>query len=302
MHKITSFILAAGVTLVLIGMSAIAGWQRGGNVAEQWLWMGAACFLTASVHLLPAIVGKHTVITKVIWSLAFTVCVFGHSQFFTFSEIHAGESRMAKVEQITVGNELVRSPVMIARDISKASSTAIKLQGDKKEAQFKLISALEQELRIAQNVVATNEQAAARIVGDPVGYRIGSVFNVSSETVMLVVGLMTAIILEMLAVILWNRAFSLSTSELALASRIDKSTTKSPSLTSANKNKQQQMDLVGFPQVAALVDVDMEAVMKEVMEGRLEPKVTPIRKYLRCSQGRAIEIRRKVVTSVAVAA
>ncbi|MDF6619159.1 hypothetical protein NLP61_25765, partial [Escherichia coli] len=51
-----SWVLSIAATGTAICVSVLAGWQRGGSLAERLVWVAIGVVLVASAHLLPALV------------------------------------------------------------------------------------------------------------------------------------------------------------------------------------------------------------------------------------------------------
>lgn len=305
MKKIIAFVLASGLTSVLIGMSAFAGWQRGGLEAEQYLWLAASCLLTACVHTLPALTARRSYLTKAVWAVAFAVCVFGHSQFFVFSEMHAGSARSA-AQAVKVETTGMRPAAQIAQEISKATATMARLPVQKREAQEQVVQALKQELALVQSQTVQVESAEAEIKGDPVGVRVAAVLGVEVDAVMLIVSLVTAVTLEFLAVVLWSRALEKSEGQaeqeigepvhLALLP-VDAPVQAVKQAPQAEKHDKDESFAVQMSLPLPNTS-ESERVRLAVKSGQLKKAtVTEIRAYLRCSQKKALEVRREVAAA-----
>jgi hypothetical protein len=324
MKRVLSVIVALALTAALMGMSAIAGWQRGGHQMEQWLWVLAACCLTVCVHILPSLISARSVVARLVWVGAFVACVFGHSQFFVFSELHAGEARIST--SVDAVQPIGRSPTVIAQEVARATRVLARLPADSRDYQAKVVAALEQELKVAQEQSAAIRNNQIRNERDPVGARIAAVTGFSHEAIMLVVAVATAVILEGLAVTFWG---------LALAGKRDQRTENRSAeciedgtsadtrcvLGQRTNNPQMKLDLnIPSYQVTefsitrevngdraqrCLVEstnlpTDEEEALKviaAVRNGEIRATVTNIRGYLRCSQSKALAMRRLVVSA-----
>jgi hypothetical protein len=56
MIRLSCWVLSIGATGTAICLSVLAGWQRGGSLAERLVWVAIGVVLVVSAHLLPALV------------------------------------------------------------------------------------------------------------------------------------------------------------------------------------------------------------------------------------------------------
>ena len=93
--------LAAGATGTALCLSVLAGWQRGGSMAERLVWVALGIVLVTSAHLLPALVREAPVVLRavggVLWLACMTTACYGHATFYLLAQRHAGELRSAVV-------------------------------------------------------------------------------------------------------------------------------------------------------------------------------------------------------------
>ena len=223
-QRFLTYVLAVACTGVLVLMAGISGFQRGGSGIERWLWVAASCLIVCTVHLLPGLMqGKplrQNLPIWLVWVGGFVFVIFAHSQFFTLAELHAGQERVASQGQITINAPasstpavMGRSATQVATELSRATALLNRLPETKQDGQRLVITTLQQELKIAQ---AAEEQAnrqkqnesekISRLQNDPVAHRLGALLGVNPEMVMLFASLFMALVLELVAVILWRLA------------------------------------------------------------------------------------------------
>ncbi|MFX1674064.1 hypothetical protein PWR63_17660 [Paraburkholderia sp. A2WS-5] len=99
----------------------MAGWQRGGFLAERVLWIAVGVVLVVAAHLLPALVRAHGWRVRAVGALLWIGCIaatcYGHAVFFLMAQKHAGELRAAAVPVVTAKG---RGMAEIARDRADA--------------------------------------------------------------------------------------------------------------------------------------------------------------------------------------
>lgn len=210
--------LALSLSIILLTMSALSGWNRGGTPLEQILWAGAALSITASVHLFPALVrGKSWL--YVLWAGGMVVVLTSHAQFMVLAERHAGQSRLAAQQKVT-------SPVPDSQEspaVTAKSRTADEVSTELSRARAKLanqawlpeekktdlraqVTSLERELdRIASRESQSRKQMEVT-TADPLGQRLESAFGLKADAVTLALSLLVALVMEGLAVVMWRLA------------------------------------------------------------------------------------------------
>jgi hypothetical protein len=94
-------LLAVTATATAACLSILAGWQRGGWVAERALWIAVGVVLVVAAHLFPALCRSHgwriRLLGAVLWLACMAATCYGHAVFFGLAQKHAGELRAAAV-------------------------------------------------------------------------------------------------------------------------------------------------------------------------------------------------------------
>lgn len=87
-------LLAVVATGTAISMSVLAGWQRGGWLAERLVWVAIGVVLVSGAHLLPALCRSAPLSGRlvgfVLWLGCMAAASYGHATFFLLSQSHAG--------------------------------------------------------------------------------------------------------------------------------------------------------------------------------------------------------------------
>lgn len=212
--------LALALSAALSVAAAVSGWQRGGNWLESMLWAFLSILAVLIAHLLPALLHHRPALSAMaapVWLGIFAVVVFGHAQFFTLAEMHAGRERLESLsttaQDTPPASSTGRTTTVIARDLSRAAAALPRLPEAKRPVQREAIAALQTELDTAkqqasqQSADKAQQHAAGEAVKtDPVGHRLGQALGVKAEGVMLAVSVFTALVLELASVILWRLA------------------------------------------------------------------------------------------------
>ncbi|KGV25385.1 hypothetical protein X894_74 [Burkholderia pseudomallei MSHR4462] len=94
--------LAITATATALSLSILAGWQRGGTLAERLIWIAIGTVLVTSAHLLPALIREMPIVIRSVGSLLWGACLvtacYGHAVFFVLAQQHAGEQRASTVQ------------------------------------------------------------------------------------------------------------------------------------------------------------------------------------------------------------
>jgi hypothetical protein len=296
-----AFGLAVLISLTLGLMSAVASWQRGGSDIERVLWVVAGCCITLAVHVLPAMLDQKSPLWLA-WGAALLVVVFGHAQFLTLAEQHAGAERIKAAVPVVAHSS--RPAGVVAAELSKASATLARLPESKRDEQRLVVTNLERELKLAESQDSSVKADSERVSSDPVGQRMALLFKTRAEVVMLVVSLFTALVLECLAIVFWRIAltpeivtvkavsapapqFALELDPLPLVAEkpeaLPAPVEPEPAPTKPKRTRRKR-------EAPPTVEEALEAVER----GQAKATVTDIRKHLACSQKAAIEIVRQL--------
>ena len=296
-----ALVLASAATGTALGMSALAGWQRGGWLVERIAWIAIGVVLVLNAHLLPAIGqlagASARRVGRLLWAACMVAAAYGHATFFVWSQQHAGEVRAAVVATTGMtglsadGSSGVpgggRALSVIAADHAKvvaalASATARSCRADcpgLKARQAALAATLEaldveaQEARRrqaaedrqlqAQQRLATRSDAARH---DPVMSTLAAWLGGTPLDVELLGALVLAVALEGVACYGWF---------LVLVARpgvVSEPVRHGPTAT----------------------DTELGRVQRAIADGQIRPTVVEIRRHLGCSQAKALQLRRQV--------
>src|SRR5271168_1911116 len=96
-----AFVVAVIATSTSIAISVLAGLERGGTAAEQWIWTAMALALLLSAHLLPVMARDAQPVVRIValllWLAAMVSTGYTHGTFFLAAQQHAGEVRAGQV-------------------------------------------------------------------------------------------------------------------------------------------------------------------------------------------------------------
>jgi hypothetical protein len=114
-----ALLLAVVATGTAISMSVLAGWQRGGWLAERPIWVAIGIVLVAGAHLLPALCRSAPLCGRVVGAVLWLGCMgaasYGHATFFLLSQLHAGELRVSAVPAAVIPTHRELTAVMADR-------------------------------------------------------------------------------------------------------------------------------------------------------------------------------------------
>lgn len=209
--------LAVVATVTAACLSIMAGWQRGGFLAERVLWIAVGVVLVVAAHLLPALVRAHGRGVRAVGALLWIGCIaatcYGHAVFFLMAQKHAGELRAAAVPAVTAKG---RGLAEIARDRADAVTRLARtnarrcvapcpsLTADRTAAAAR-VEQFDEEMAEARRAEAAQDRADAEravALADPVTGAL-TAFGVTAPRAELVTGLAFAGVLEAVACFAW---------------------------------------------------------------------------------------------------
>lgn len=220
-------------------MAAAAALERGGTLLDQTLIIAIACVLVLGAHLLPSL--SRSLLARLLWLGCLLLTAWGHATFFTAASHRAGSVRADTV--ITTGRaEALRAelqaiqarPLAIvsaevaatqarasaaANAVERCQRTAPSEQGCQRLSAAAGISrlravALVDEMNESRRAAvlrnrlaeAAGEQDVARQVAaaDPIAQSLASLMGLSAELLSTGVSVLSAIVIELMAALLWS--------------------------------------------------------------------------------------------------
>lgn len=297
-------LLAVTATATAACLSILAGWQRGGWVAERALWIAVGVVLVVAAHLLPALCRSHgwriRVLGTVLWLACMAATCYGHAVFFVMAQKHAGELRAEAVPVVvTHGRGLAEIAVERADSVARLARVTERRCGDRcatvrieRATLTARLDALDVEAAEAKRAEAAQDSAAAAraaAMADPVTGAL-TAFGLPVAHADLIAGLAFAAVLEGVACFAWLLVLrpadvtEIAVTPVAQGSHEQPVTEVTPASNEVSASESPETD-------------DVTRVTAAVAAGELRATVTEIRKFLGCSQGRAAAIR-KVVSGV----
>ncbi|ARL10543.1 hypothetical protein [Burkholderia pseudomallei] len=213
--------LAIAATATALSLSILAGWQRGGALAERVVWVAIGIVLVVSAHLLPALIRDAPLgvrgVGGLLWGACLATACYGHAVFFVTAQQHAGEVRALAVpptrppgrsltvvmgERATVAAQLASANARYCA----GSCTTLEARRATLAARLDALNAEADDVRRQQ--AATDRVTAQRdaLRADPVTSRLAALLGVTTPRIDLVSGLMFAAVLEGVACLLWTVA------------------------------------------------------------------------------------------------
>ena len=312
-------LLAVAATVTAVCLSVMAGWQRGGLLAERVLWVAVGVVLVVAAHLLPALCRPHgwgaRALGAGLWVGCMAATCYGHAVFFLMAQKHAGELRAAAVPVVTVhGRDLsaiARDRAEIVTRLARATArrcvepcTSLKVERTALAAKLDALDAERADAIRAESAQDRADAARAAALADPVTGAL-TAFGVAAPRAELVTCLAFAAVLEAVACFCWLLALRpADATEIAvtpvqqgsnaavMAAVTPESHAVAPVVT-VTPTAEAPAPMLQLPIVEQVDDVTR--VMTAVAAGQLRATVTEIRKYLGCSQTRASEVRKLVV-------
>jgi hypothetical protein len=309
-------LLALAATATATCLAILAGWQRGGLLAERVLLTCIGVVLVVAAHLLPALCRPHgrriRALGVALWIGCMVATCYGHAVFFVMAQKHAGEARAAVVPVAVAPG---RNPAEIAGDrasvvarLARAAErkcgdrcAAVRIERATLSARLDALDVESGEAKRHELMVDRAEAKRAAAKADPLAGLL-TAFGVAANRVDLVIGLAFAAVLEGVACFCWLLALrptdvSTKASAPALeASRILRVTPVTPGSQAVAPGRNDSTGAKETGNLPAVVRAaDVTRVLIAIREGQLRGTVTEIRKHLGCSQAKAAAVRRQIV-------
>jgi len=322
MIRLSCWVLSIGATGTAICLSVLAGWQRGGSLAERLVWVAIGVVLVASAHLLPALVRdspyRVRVVAGVLWLACMATACFGHLTFFVLAQRHAGELRATAVP-LTKAAPAVRSLTAVMAERATvtgllATANARRCSGNCTTLEARRVTlaakldALDTEageIRHRQSADDRAEERRDTLAADPVTARLAALLGTTVTRVDLLSGLAFAAVLEGVACLLWTVTLrSRPQFSAALVGVAPVTVGHPPAMAShmpesgSHEAKTESHAPIGEPvtplPVVESADSDVTQLAQAITTGRVRPTVADIRRHLGCSQARAAALRRQL--------
>jgi len=263
--------MAVFTTLTAMAMASVAAWDRGGNTIDRALFVALSVALIAAVHLMPAF--SRRPFTWALWFGCLLCAIYGHLTFFVHAALRAGDNQAQhSVQVVGTGQQIQAAREALAgitaRPVAVVAAELAITHGRRQRSALRLelsearnAESLRAELVNLAGTVTTAQVAAS---SDPVISRLAEVTGSSDASISLAVGVIFAVMLELVGVVLWCEALR------------PQGDAKTPAIDP--------------------VVVDPVADLRRVIEaGRCKPTVAGIRSFLGCSQTKAVEMRRALL-------
>lgn len=275
--------LAVFVTFTAASMTAVAAWDRGGTLIDKALLVAMSVVIVLAVHLLPALSRRPA--AWLVWVGCLLCAIYGHFTFLTHASLRAGDNRVQQ-SALVVGTErqigtarealaeIKARPVAtvaaeLAQSIDKRQRAALReelIEGRRAEA------LRDELLRLSR---ASTTALIARTT-DPVTARLAAVTGLTDSGIAVVVGMTFSILLELIGALLWYEALRHVSEDMAdikaRVTEIENSVTE------------------------PITDT-VTTLQEAILSGKCRGTVSSIRAFLNCSQARAMELRRELVSA-----
>lgn len=279
--------LAVPATGAAVFLSILSGMQRGGFPAERVAWVMIGVLLTATAHLLPALLRgasfSHRIVGAGIWMGCMAATCYGHAVFFLLAQQHAGEQR---AQAVAAPHDVGRDLGAIAANRATAISDLVarcSSRCDAKHAALRArIDALDAEAADVRRWQTAADRAVTRrdeLRADPVTGRLAGALCIPASRLDLLIGMLCAVTLEGIACLCWTLTFDRM----------------------ASLAREEPQPVAADAPPAAVTEAsndsgigERERVATAIAAGRLRCTVADIRRFLNCSQQRAMMLRREL--------
>ncbi|CAJ2905373.1 putative twin-arginine translocation pathway signal protein [Burkholderia pseudomallei] len=214
-----AFSLAVTATGTAVTLSILSGWQRGGTLPERLVWVAIGVVLVVTAHLLPALARSSNLrvqfVAAALWLGCMGASVYGHTTFFLFAQVHAGERRAASVASPSMPSGRSLTDIMTERAIVATQAAAANTQRCTRDCPSLRVrraslaarlDALDAEAGDIRRREALDDRVTAQrdaLLADPVTSPLAASLGTTVSRVDLLSGLMFAAVLEGVACLLW---------------------------------------------------------------------------------------------------
>lgn len=302
-------LLAVVATGTAISMSVLAGWQRGGWLAERLVWVAIGVVLVAGAHLLPALCRSAPLYGRVVGAVLWLGCMaaasYGHATFFLLSQSHAGEVRISAVSvaRVPVHRELttvMADRASITTELARADSRhcirdcpALQARRESLAARLDALDAEVADVRRYQGFEDSNAGRRDAVRDDPVTTRLAMLCGLPEARLGLFTGLAFAAVLEGVACLLWWIALMPQEHQSSVTDRHEAVRDVTIEASTAKTVAQSTGQSAVQPTVT-LPESDVAKLRRDIESGAVKPTVASIRSYLGCSQAKATALRRQL--------
>lgn len=325
--------LAIVATGTAVGMSVLAGRQRGGSFPERVVWLAIGLVLVTSAHLLPALLRDAPILVRatgsVLWGACLATACIGHAVFFVTAQQHAGELRVSAVPAAPVSTSGRSLTAVMAERATVTSQLAVAnarycagncaLLEARRVTLATRVDALDAEADDIRRQQVADDRVTARrdaLRADPVTSRLAALLGVPVSRIDLLFASMFAAVLESVACLLWFLALhppqapvpgcahdpqpDVSHDAVPVTAEVMSGDSPASSVvTSASSPVTTSHAYV--TQAGAVLDgqpsTDLARLVQAVKAGQVRATVADIRRYLGCSQARASTLRRQLANA-----
>ena len=322
MIRMSCWALSIGATGTAVCLSALAGWQRGGSLAERLMWVAVGVVLVVSAHLLPALVRdspyRVRAVACVLWLACMATACFGHATFFLLAQRHAGELRATAIP-VTEATPADRSLTAVMAERANVTArlaaanaqrctgncTTLEARRVTLTAKLDALDAEAGDIRRRQVADARAEERRDSLVADPITARLAALLGTTATRVDLLSGLAFAAVLEGVACLLWAVTLHSRPPVPSVPATVAAVTVNHPPVmashapeSGSHEAEEESHAPVSEPvtplPTGELPDPAVTQLAQAIAAGRVRPIVADIRRFLGVSQARAAALRRQL--------
>jgi hypothetical protein len=309
-------LLALAATITAACLSILAGWQRGGLLAERAILVCVGVVLVVAAHLLPALCRPHDwrirALGMTLWIGCMTATCYGHAGFFAMAQKHAGEVRAAVVPVVVVPSrnlaEIASDRAGIVARLARVTErrcsdrcASARIERTTLNARLVALDAESAEATRRQTALDRAEAEREAAKADPLAGLL-TAFGITASRVDLVVGMAFAVVIEGVACFCWLLALRPAhttanavtpAQEVSHGPQVTRVAPASTVVASDGNDVTELVETANSP--AGEPADDLARVLTAIRDGTLRGTVTEIRKHLGCSQAKAAGLRKQLV-------
>lgn len=282
-RQITIF-FACFVTAVALAMAASSAWARADSTHDRIWLVGSACAFVVAVHMLPSL-ARRSLIVWPVWAFCLLAAMHGHAGFFTNAGQSAAEARAASsiqaksIDQRRAAIEQTLASIK-ARPVTTVSAQLARTTNPERAEALRLeLAESKRAAHLRDELVRLAPVASDTVATDPVTALLVAVTGWKPEAVTLAINVGLAALLEVLGAMLWLEAW------------------RAPEAVAQTTTKASQAAQESVEEGPAALASDWDSLTAAIGRGELSARVADIRKFLRCGQTRAMQLRRDLIAA-----
>ena len=310
---VTRFFAVYVLVIAVMFAASAAADLGGGSLMDQTLLVSLAIALCVGTHLIPALTQNKWALG--LWGGCLVMTIYGHLNFFTHVSLRANEARTEKSAMVSGSSRQINAakealaeirarPISVVSDILAKTEINAENRAIRRSLRDELVEAKRSAVLHDEILKLEGQITVAAVKGavDPVTALLVTVTGIDESKIILIINLGRAVLLELVGVWLWMKV-------LSTYANPENFTTPAtiPPIPESVKSATPTVNIerVAKTKVATSLDIpvvdqkdDIDDLKAAVESGDCPLTVNGVRKFLGCSQAKALEVRRVLIQRI----